>query len=203
MATPRHEFYETDERLTLSVFDKGADPAQVSVKFQPRSLTYEHGDKILALEPLKGQIDPDRCEYTVGKFKVEIRLAKRASGRWGTLVGDSPDPPATLAPVPTSSAPTTSQPRKKQKNWDALTKEILSSDKAANPDEDPNVGGDAAVNDFFQKLYADADEDTRRAMLKSYQESGGTTLSTNWDEVGKSKVEVKPPEGSEWKKWAV
>lgn len=111
----RHEFYETDERLTLSVFDKGADPAQVSVKFQPRSvrfsscfpdmlcdkrahschvalqLTYEHGDKILALEPLKGQIDPDRCEYTVGKFKVEIRLAKRASGRWGTLVGDSPD----------------------------------------------------------------------------------------------------------------
>ena len=64
------------------------------------------------------------------------------------------------------------------------------------------AGGDAAVNDFFQKLYKDADEDTRRAMLKSYQESGGTTLSTNWSEVGKGRVEVKPPEGSEWKKWA-
>ena len=36
----RHEFYETDERLTLSVFDKGADPAQVSVKFQPRSVSH-------------------------------------------------------------------------------------------------------------------------------------------------------------------
>ena len=57
------------------------------------------------------------------------------------------------------------------------------------------------MNEFFQRLYADADDDTRRAMLKSYQESGGTTLSTNWDEVGKGKVEVKPPEGSEWKKW--
>ena len=58
------------------------------------------------------------------------------------------------------------------------------------------------MNDFFQKLYADADEDTRRAMMKSFSESGGTTLSTNWDEVRKATVEVKPPEGSEWKKWA-
>lgn len=28
-----------------------------------------------------------------------------------------------------------------------------------------------------------ADEDTRRAMVKSFQTSGGTVLSTNWDEV--------------------
>lgn len=69
-------------------------------------------------------------------------------------------------------------------------------------DEDPNVGGDSAVNPFFQKLFADADEDTKRAMMKSYSESGGTTLSTNWDEVKKEKVTVKPPEGQEWKKWA-
>jgi suppressor of G2 allele of SKP1 len=39
-------------------------------------------------------------------------------------------------------------------------------------------------------------------MMKSYQESGGTTLSTNWDEVKKARVDVKPPEGSEWKKWS-
>jgi suppressor of G2 allele of SKP1 len=38
-------------------------------------------------------------------------------------------------------------------------------------------------------------------MLKSYTESGGTTLSTNWSEIGKGKTEVKPPQGSEWKKW--
>ena len=40
--------------------------------------------------------------------------------------------------------------------------------------------------------------------LKSYisvQESGGTVLSTNWSEVGKSKIDVKPPDGMEFKKW--
>ena len=34
----RHEFYETDEKLTLTVFDRGADPANVNVKLQPRSV---------------------------------------------------------------------------------------------------------------------------------------------------------------------
>lgn len=41
----------------------------------------------------------------------------------------------------------------------------------------------------------------RRAMMKSFTESNGTSLSTNWDEVGKGKVETVPPEGVEAKKW--
>lgn len=77
----------------------------------------------------------------------------------------------------------------------------MTKEKEKSTEEDPNVGGDAALNSFFQKIFSDADEDTKRAMMKSYQESGGTALSTNWDEVGKAKMEVKPPAGSEWKKW--
>ena len=96
--------------MTLSVFDKGANPDEVSVEFEPRKvriwfsctrcvcsiipaaqLTYKHGDKVLELQPLKGQIDPAQSSYTVGKVKVEIRLHKVAIGRWGALTGDSPD----------------------------------------------------------------------------------------------------------------
>jgi suppressor of G2 allele of SKP1 len=57
----------------------------------PFQLSYENGDKKLVIEPLKGQIDPNISEFTVGKMKVEIRLAKIFQGRWGDLVGDSPD----------------------------------------------------------------------------------------------------------------
>lgn len=109
---------------------------------------------------------------------------------------------ASFASTSTTPLPEAPQKKKPQKNWDGITQKILESEKAVTSDQDPNVGGDATVNEFFQKLFADADDDTRRAMMKSYSESGGTTLSTNWDEVKKAPVEVKPPEGSEWKKWA-
>ncbi|TFK57101.1 SGS-domain-containing protein [Heliocybe sulcata] len=197
MTNIRHEFYETEDKVIISVFDKGADPEQVSVKFEPRKLSYKNGEKELVLEPLRSQIDPEASSYTVGKVKVEIRVAKIAQGRWGQLTGDTPDPLASYATP--ASAPAAA--RKPQKNWEGITTAILGSEPETSLDQDPNAGGDTAVNSFFQKLYGDADEDTKRAMMKSYVESGGTTLSTNWDEVGKGKVDGKPPQGSEWKKW--
>ncbi|KAG2154821.1 SGS-domain-containing protein [Suillus clintonianus] len=202
MASLRHEFYETDEKLTISVFDRGADPAQVSITFEPRKISYQNGEKTLSLQPLKGQIDPERCDFTVGKVKVELRLAKMAQGRWGAVTGDALDPLQTSAPIgPTTSPAVTEARAKPKKNWEELTTKILTSEKEATADEDPNVGGDSTVNSFFQKIFGDADDDAKRAMMKSFQESGGTTLSTNWEEVSKAPVEVKPPAGSEWKKW--
>lgn len=59
-------------------------------------------------------------------------------------------------------------------------------------DSDTSLSGDP-VDGFFKKLYAGADADTRRAMMKSYQESGGTALSTDWKDVGGRRV--APVEG--------
>lgn len=38
---------------------------------------------------------------------------------------------------------------------------------------------------MFQKLYEGATDEQRRAMIKSYQESNGTSLSTDWASVSK------------------
>jgi suppressor of G2 allele of SKP1 len=38
-------------------------------------------------------------------------------------------------------------------------------------------------------------------MMKSYQESNGTALSTNWDEVKKGRVETKAPDGMIARRW--
>ena len=38
-------------------------------------------------------------------------------------------------------------------------------------------------------------------MMVLQSESGGTVLSTNWSEVGKDKVDVKPPDGMEYRKY--
>jgi suppressor of G2 allele of SKP1 len=177
--------------------------------------SYTNQDRSLVLEPLKGQINSEASSYTVGKVKVEIKLVKAVTGRWTALIGDEPDRMflvtglvvillltalAALSKMP-EATPAVTEARKAKKNWEGITTDILKSDKEMSIDEDPNVGGDSTLNTFFQKIFADADEDTKRAMMKSFQESGGTTLSTNWDEVKKSKVAVKPPSGSVEKKW--
>lgn len=54
---------------------------------------------------------------------------------------------------------------------------------------------------LFREIYEKGDESVRRAMNKSFVESAGTVLSTNWTEVGKEQVAVKAPDGVEYKKW--
>jgi len=103
-------------------------------------------------------------------------------------------PPSTSEPTAIPSYPTSS--KSGPKNWDKVASDLSSKkskDKKDGEDEDSDFEGGDPVDGFFKKLYAGADEDTRRAMMKSYYESQGTSLSTNWSEVGKGKVEPVPP----------
>lgn len=55
-----------------------------------------------------------------------------------------------------------SRKRAEPVNWDKLEAEVKKEEK------DEKLEGDAALNKLFQQIYANADEDMRRAMNKSY-----------------------------------
>jgi suppressor of G2 allele of SKP1 len=114
---------------------------------------------------------------------------------------------STLTSRPAQSAAAPAYPtssRHGPKDWDKLADDLARSkakreakdgsdddnddDDDAGVESDDELSGDA-VDGFFKKLYKSSDEDTRRAMMKSFYESKGTSLSTNWAEVGKGKVE--------------
>lgn len=82
------------------------------------------------------------------------------------------------------------------KDWDKVAAQIAKEEK------DEKLEGEAALNHLFQEIYGDGSDEVRKAMNKSFVESGGTVLSTNWDEVKQKHVDCKPPDGMEWKEWS-
>jgi len=167
-----------EQMLSVSSEVPGVEPYH----FQPR---------------LFAKIIPEKSKYQVLSTKVEIRLAKAEQLTWTTL--DYSGRPKALPQkisTPAETAPRPSYPSSKyKKDWDKLEAEVKKEEK------EEKLDGDAALNKFFRDIYKDADEDMRRAMMKSFVESNGTVLSTNWKDVGSKKVEGSPPDGMELKKW--
>ncbi|VAH61886.1 unnamed protein product [Triticum turgidum subsp. durum] len=174
----RHDYYNTPTEVVLTIFAKGVPADSVVVDF---------GEQMIV---------PDKCKYTVLSTKVEMRLAKAEPVTWTSLdYTGKPKAPQKIN-VPAESAQRPSYPSSKsKKDWDKLEAEVKKQEK------DEKLDGDAALNKFFREIYSDADEDMRRAMMKSFVESNGTVLSTNWKDVGKKTVEGSPPDGMELKKW--
>lgn len=139
--------------------------------------------------------------------KIEITLQKQTAGqKWKTLEGSADavkfaDRPAAPA-ASTGGAPSyPTSSRHGAKDWDKVASSLTSKKPKEKKGEGEDNGdasdaesvnsefGGDAVDGFFKKLYSGADPDTRRAMIKSYVESQGTSLSTNWSEVGSKTME--------------
>lgn len=54
--------------------------------------------------------------------------------------------------------------------------------------EDSESEEGLSVMDLFSRIYQRSGDDVRKAMEKSFYESGGTVLSTDWDQVKSKKV---------------
>ncbi|KAL9631318.1 MAG: hypothetical protein Q9204_004283 [Flavoplaca sp. TL-2023a] len=228
----RHEWYQTDDTVVVSLFVKGVPKDKTTIDIQPTCLTVSFplptgSDYNFSLDPFCGKVDDAASTAKILSTKIEFILKKASVGeKWPSLESDAPVTTqendmdddgvneakrAVLADRSTNVGPSYPTSSKSgPKDWDKVADDLTKKPKKQNKegeeggdnglDEEFEEEGDA-VNGFFKQLYSRADPDTRRAMMKSYQESNGTTLSTNWSEVGKEKVETHPPDGMEAKPW--
>lgn len=184
---------------------KGLKEDQVKVDYQPTSLsvTAKLPQSLTCGDNSEYSLELDLCHpvittqssYKVLSTKLEIKLKKQEGVRWASLEGTGEATKVSTIPAEVLNPQPPTYPSAKGKNWDRIAVDIEKELENDKPE------GEAALNEMFQKIYANADENTKRAMNKSFQESGGTVLSTNWSDIGKQETEVKPPDGMEWKKW--
>jgi len=196
----RHDFIQTPTHVTVTFYMKGATKENCEVTFEERSLsldwTISSSDSWqVTFDPLFESIVPEECTYSCFNTKVEIKLKKKTSGKWDTLENKNVKALDELTEEEIKRRrdyyPSSKSQGGEAKNWDKIVNEM----------KDDKLEGEEALNDFFQQIYGRGDPEIRRAMNKSFQESGGTVLSTNWGEVGSKTVEGTPPAGLEMKKW--
>ena len=184
-------------------------------------------DYNLSLDPLFAAIDPSASSYKIMSTKAEFMLQKSVPGRkWASIEGtqhvsaegasaggDDTVKRAVLSDKSNNQGPAYPTSSKSgPKNWEKIANDLSKKPKKENKKTEEGAegtSGDAGIEEeegdpttnFFKMLYKGADPDTQKAMMKSYQESNGTALSTNWAEVSKGKVETSPPEGMEARQW--
>ncbi|XP_076822820.1 protein SGT1 homolog [Clavelina lepadiformis] len=192
---PRYDWYQTDSHVVVSILVKKLAKEHVTASYDSQSLRVrifppDQAEMRLDLF-LSNQVIPEKCHTKVSPSKVECKMAKSESSRWPSLEGDGTIEAVPVNPVQVHQYPSSAHYR----NWDKLVCDIKEEEKNEKPE------GEAALNQLFQQIYRDGSDETRKAMNKSFMESGGTVLSTNWNEIGKDKVDVKPPDGMEYKKY--
>lgn len=214
------DWYQTPQLVTVSLFTahppKSKENVSCSVTHnQYLEVSYPNPDSESNSEfqynvKLAFKVANEIEKVFVGTKKLEITLRKSKSGHtWKTLEfhENQTDPSVLQDTASSSSTYTIKSPYTSKVDWNKFGSNISDDNVTAVPgdpnsvdieNESENEGG---VDSFFQQLYKDADPDTKKAMMKSFLESNGTALSTDWQDVKEKKVETTPPDGMEAKKW--
>ncbi|XP_037950641.1 protein SGT1 homolog [Teleopsis dalmanni] len=178
----RHDWYQSETAVVVTIMLKNAVEKKYKVNITPERLEVSAEDYEFNVNLFR-PINVERSSHKAYSTKIEINLAKEVGERWNSLEFQESNATAAVG-LPTIH----------KKNWDGIAKEVEKSEEAEAQNED-------ALQRLFKKIYSSSSPEVQKAMNKSFSESGGTVLSTNWNEVSKDKVKIQPPEGTEFRKY--
>lgn len=221
--TPKYQYYQDESWMKIQILEANLTPQTLTVSVTSTALTVtaiKNGTSYTVIcGDLYEPVLPERCRTIYKEEKVLIKLKKAESGEWHALLDDKKkkkkdkkkadeteaqqavedtmqtQEQASPPPQPNNKQSSIPRPYATTKDWEAINRSLAEAEENEKPE------GEEALNKLFRQIYANASEDTRRAMVKSMQTSGGTVLSTNWDEVSKADYEKEriAPKGMEWK----
>lgn len=130
--TIRHDWYQTDEKVVITVLMKNI--TDCSVDIQPDRVLLAADEKTLDLQLCK-EIDVSKSSHKRSPVKMEITLTKKIGERWPSLVADKDEAAATAAPKVTKIY---------KQDWESLQKEIEKEEE-----EKGEVSSDGLRRHFF------------------------------------------------------
>ena len=182
----RWQYYQTATDIDLSILGIRMIPIDKrSIKVTKTRVVIEidlqDGDKWTKEFKLCGKIKSH--EVTSMKPKINITMQKQIEGYWAGLEKEEVDAKRIVNP---SKYPTSSKG-----DWEKIDSDLKKS----------KIDEESGTSEFFKKIFKNGTDEQKKAIEKSYRESNGTVLSTNWDQIGKGKVKISPPDGMQIKSY--
>ncbi|EAX95361.1 SGS domain containing protein [Trichomonas vaginalis G3] len=162
----RNDSYQTAKNVAVTIYKSGKEVELLETHPEEKGIVIKvkvDGEEHIKAWAFFKDIKPSTMKIDNGSKKIEIAFEKAAVENWPHAEASS----------------------------DATTPLYQKWSKVDFPEEEEVK--DQGIDKFLQGIYANASDDAKRAMYKSFIESGGTVLSTNWEDVGKRKVEAQPP----------
>lgn len=114
----RHDWYQTDDRVVVTVLLKNAVDKNYQCQIESDSVTVSAENYELKLE-LLSPIQPDKSTHKATPSKIEIILFKREFGKWSALERKIEEQPQPVAAIK----------KKKPDDWEKLAKDIEKSEE--------------------------------------------------------------------------
>lgn len=199
----RQLFEKIDVNKSKFVIKSSASPSKILIKLYKVTKGLEWHDLFDPTAKAVG-VGVGGKSSSVSAETKEPTTKKPTASASSTTVAPTVDKNTSSSAPATSPSSTSSNmpgPYATKKDWNAIERSVLMEEE----DEIQKNGGEEALNKLFRDIYGRSDENTKRAMIKSFQTSGGTVLSTNWKDVKDTDYEDpnvrQAPKGMEWKNW--